>query len=175
MKSLRKLTTALLALLLTFGIATPAFAASESDIISALKDAKMPQTYIIQTENYLNANEVTSAQADTIIAEIKKADAIMAAAGTTDVTKLTESDKTKVLEYIKNAAGAIGLTVTVEARANGYFEFTFKDASGNIVSVFTSNQVKQTGANNLLFAAGIALMITAAASSLVLRKKVAVQ
>jgi len=170
MKLFKKLSTFILTATLVIGTSVTVFAAPNDDVISALKNANLPTTYIIQAENYLKTTTLTAAQSSAVVAQITDAAAILDAAGVKDVTSLSAADKTSILANVTAAGNAIGLEVNVVKQANGQFAITATDANGNTVVNFSSNEVKQTGLDNTLLYAGILMIILAAGSVFVLRK-----
>jgi hypothetical protein len=170
MKFTKKLTTLLLALSLTVGTSITAFATPNEDAIAALKNAKVPATYVIQAENYLKTTTLTADQSAAVIAEITEANAIVNASGVTDLTKLSETDKNAVLAKIVDAGKAIDLTVNVTKQSNGQYLVVAKDASGNTVLNFSSNEVKQTGMDSTIIYVGMLMIILSAGSVFVLRR-----
>ena len=166
----KKLATLILTLSLAIGTSITAFASPNDDIIAALKSAKVPATYLIQAENYLKTTTVTAEQSTAVIAQISEADAIVAAAGVTDITKLSAADKNAIIENIVAAGDAIDLTVSVTKQSNGQHLVVAKDASGNTVLNFTSNEVKQTGMDNTIIYVGMLMIVLAAGSVFVLRR-----
>ena len=171
MKLTKKLTSLVVAAALVVGTSITAFAAPKDEVIQALKDAKVPQTYIIQAENYLKTRTLTSEEAAAVKAQVSVAEKVMVDAGTKDASKLTSEQKNEVLAAVKKAGESVGLTVSVTKQSNGQFEIVAKDASGKIVASFTSKEVKQTGINTTIIYAGALMMILAAGSVLVVRRK----
>ena len=170
MKFTKKLSTLLLALSLTVGTSITAFATPNDDAIAALKNAKVPATYVIQAENYLKTTTLTADQSAAVIAQITEANAIVNASGVTDLTKLSEADKNAVLENIVQAGKAIDLTVNVTKQSNGQYLVVAKDAAGNTVLNLSSNEVKQTGMDNTIIYVGMLMIILSAGSVFVLRR-----
>jgi len=171
MKIAKKLSTLILSLLMVFGASSMALAAPNDDVISALKANHVPQDYIIQTDNYLKNHTLTKSQSDAVIVQIEKANSIMVAAGTKDYEKLSSSDKAAITKAIYAAANAVGLDVTVQEMASEHYHFVVKDSSGKIVADFTSSSVKQTGINTSLIFGGMILLVLAAGSFVVLKKR----
>jgi hypothetical protein len=170
MKLTKKLTTLFLTLSLTIGTSIVAFAAPNDDVISSLRNAKVPETYIIQAENYLKTTTLTEAQSTAVIAEISQAVAVVTASGVKDLSMLSGADKDAILADVVAAGNAIDLTVNVTKASNGQYLVVAKDASANTVVSFSSNEVKQTGVNTTLIFAGVLMMILAAGSVFVLRR-----
>ncbi len=170
MKFTKKLSTLLLALSLTVGTSITAFATPNEDAIAALKNAKVPATYVIQAENYLKTTTLTADQSAAVIEQITEANAIVNASGVTDLTKLSETDKNALLAKIVEAGKAIDLTVNVTKESNGQYLVVAKDASGNTVFNFSSNEVKQTGMDSTIIYVGMLMIILSAGSVFVLRR-----
>lgn len=171
MKLSKKLTSLILTAALVVGTSFTAFAAPSDDVISALNSAKVPETYRIQAENYLKTITVTADQAATIKAEISDANAVVTAAGVTDLSKLSKADKDKVLADATAAGKAIGLTVSVTKLANGQYAVVAKDQNGNVVINFTTNEVKQTGMDTTVIYMGLLMIVLAAGSVFVVRRE----
>lgn len=114
-------------------------------------------TDLAQAENYLKANDVTSAQATSVVTSIQGARTILAkqtvaATSLEDLySKLSPADKTALQNHILSAASALNLKVTF---ANG--TVTFTDAAGNVVY----KQASVTGANPIIKATGASYMIS---------------
>lgn len=170
MKLRKKLVTLALSLSLVLGTSVTAFAAPNDDVIQALKDAKIPQSYITQAENYLKTTTLTAAQATAVQAQVTKAADVMKAVNVTDATKLTDSQLQTVLTAVKDAGTAINLNITVAKESNGSVSIVAKDTAGNTVVTFSTTDVKQTGANNTIFIAGILFIVLAAGSVIAVRK-----
>jgi len=170
MKLTKKIASLFLTAALVVGTTVTAFAAPNDEVIQTLKDAKVPQTYIIQAENYLKTTTLTAEQVTAVKAQISVAQNVMKDAGTTDASKLTQAQKDKVLASVTEAGKAIGLTVTVTKQSTGKFEIVAKDASGKVVASFTSNEVKQTGVNTTVIYVGALMMVLAAGSVVAIRR-----
>jgi hypothetical protein len=167
----KKFTTLFLTLALVVGTSITAFAAPNDDTIAALKNAKVPATYIIQAENYLKTNTLTADQSVAVVAQITDAGNVIEASGITDLTKLSAADKDKILQNVVDAGNSIGLTINVTKQSNGQFSIVAVNAAGESVLNLTSNEVKQTGLDNTIIYVGGLMILLAAGSALVLRKK----
>lgn len=172
MKLSKKLASMVVAASIVLGTSVTAFAAPNDDVISALKNAKVPATYLIQAENYLKNNTLTADQASAVTSKINDAASVLKTAGVTDITKLSAAQKQQVIADATSAGSAIGLTVTTAKQSNGTYAVVAKDASGNTVANFTSNDVKQTGSNDIALALGAVLLVAAAGSTAFAVKKV---
>lgn len=163
---MKKILSILALAVLFFGTSTSVSAASENDILTALNDAGVPAVYVTQAENYLKANDVSEADADQIIEHIKNAAAI--AAGVTDPSKLSRAQLQAILAEVTAAAAVLGLTLTIEDGV-----VTFYDAAGKIVAQFSlsGNEVKQTGSSYIYLVSGLGLLVAAAGSAVLLKRK----
>lgn len=171
MKLLKNSVILLLTFILAFSMVATALAAPNDDMIQALKDAKIPSTYIIQAENYLKTRELTQAEADAAIIQIKKAADIMEKAGTKDLTKLS-ADKQQILAIVVDAGAANGITISIKKGSNGTYTISGADSTGKEVINFSSKEVKQTGSNDILLLLGAVFMITAAGSIFAIKRYV---
>jgi LPXTG-motif cell wall-anchored protein len=163
---MKKILSVLAIALLFLGFSTSASAASENDIITALNNAGVPAVYVTQAENYLKANDVTAAEADQIIASIKRAAVI--AAGVTDPSKLTQEQLQAILSEVTAAATVLGITLNL---ADGVV--TFADADNKIVAQFSlsGNEVKQTGSSYTYLVSGLALLVASVGSVFFIKRK----
>jgi hypothetical protein len=151
---------------------TTAFAATQADVVKALKDAKVPEVYIIKAENYLKTNTLTDAQSSAVIAQINEVDKIMDNAKVYDFTKLTQTDKDKVIAAVKSAATSANLNVSFTKNAAGQTVVTLVDSNGQTVLAASTNEVdmKKTGNNSTVLILGSFMVIAAAGSLLVVKK-----
>lgn len=69
MKLTKRLTTLFLTLALVLGTSIIALAAPNDDTIAALRAAKVPETYIIQAENYLKTTTLTAEEATAVVSQ----------------------------------------------------------------------------------------------------------
>lgn len=171
MKLSKKFTTLFLTLALVVGTSITAFATPNDDTINALKNAKVPTTYIIQAENYLKTNTLTAEQSVAIIARITAAVKVLETSGITDLTKLSSADRDRILQNVIDAGNAIDLTVNATKQSNGQFSIVAVNDAGESVLTLSSNEVKQTGLDNTIIYVGGLMIILAAGSALILRKK----
>lgn len=172
MKLSRKIAGFALSFALLASSASVVFAAPNDDVIKALKDAKLPKTYIVQAENYLKNNEVAPEAAASVKENIEKAEDIMKAAGTKDASKLSEADVQKVMTAVKEAGKAMDLEINVKKNDNGSVAIVAKDSKGELVADFSTAEVKQTGVNNTLLVFGAGLFMMSVAGFVVARKKI---
>lgn len=151
-----------------------AFAATQADVIKALKSAGVPEVYVIKAENYFKTNTLTETQNSAVVGQINEAKDIVKAAGTTDYTKLSQGDKEKVLNAIEAAASAANLNVSVTKDASGKAVITLVDAKGQVVVAANASELdlKKTGNDSTVLVLGAFMVIAAAGSLLVVRRKV---
>lgn len=133
----------LLASVLVFGVSANVIAATNQDTIAALNSAGVQSVYVTKADNYLKSSNLSAAQLDQVNAQINEVSVILKAAGVTDVTKLSKTDKNQVMASVTEAAKAANLTVTF---GTGFASFA--DASGVEVFRATTNEngLKVTGA-----------------------------
>lgn len=119
-------------------------------------------------KSYLADNEISADVADQIIAKGDKIIAIMNAAGTTDLTKLSSSQKNEIRTLATDAATLAGATVNYD---NSSKRVTVKGANGKTYgsAPITNTKLAATGSDYTIYIAvsGLALVV---ASSAVYRK-----
>lgn len=149
---MKKLLTSLLAVaLIACATVAPANAAGtitadEQKIITKLEGYGVPAEYVTQAKNYLLANDVTSADVNTLISKIEEVKAMCDEAGITTVKQLEDADASfhnKFLAAVNNAAAVIGVKVSVSADGT----VTAVDSKGNPVTGSTTKPMGQTGAS----------------------------
>jgi hypothetical protein len=170
MKISRKLTSLCLTAAIMIGTSVTVFAAPNDDVITALKDAKVPQTYIIQAENYLKTTTITAAQATIVKTQINAAAEVAKAAGITDITKLSTADKDKLMANVTTAGKAIELNISFAKQSDGKYALAATDKNGKSVINFSAKEVKQTGADNTIIYLGALMIVLAAGSVFVLKR-----
>ena len=133
----------------------------------ARKSVSSPELAAI-VKSYLADNEISADVADQIIAKGDKIIAIMNSAGTTDLTKLSSSQKNEIRTLATDAATLAGATVSYD---NSSKRLTVKGANGkNYGTVpITNTKLAATGSDYTIYVAisGLALVV---ASSVVYRK-----
>ncbi|MEQ8196619.1 MAG: hypothetical protein ABRQ27_01180 [Clostridiaceae bacterium] len=171
---MKKLFTLLMTIALVASMSVTAFAATKNDIITALKNAGVPSVYVTKAQNYLKTHEVTDAQTATVVAEINHVMDLMKKENTTDLTKLSLSTKTEIMQSIKDAAAALGLTASFDRNASNKYVLTLRDADGNILLQTTAAEVKmkKTGSDSYVLLAGTVMIILAGTSLVIARRKV---
>ncbi|MCD6321833.1 MAG: hypothetical protein J7L77_02290 [Clostridiales bacterium] len=154
---------ALIILLMSFSIT--ASAATVNDILQALRDANVPEVYVLQAESYMAGKTVTPAIADAIIVHINNADTI--AAGETKLSVLNSSQKNDIMIEIAAATALLDLTVSYVDET-----LTVKDDSENIVGILSlEDAIKQTGYDYNLILYGVALFLLTGVAVIATRKK----
>ena len=136
-------------------------AAKESDIITALISANVPDEYCTLAQSYLNRPEIelTEAQIIKIIAYIN--DAKKTAGGVFDPQKWVESQKLIILSDVLSVCRESDLTFV----RNNDNQYSIYDSSGKtILRVDNHAQIKKTGYDYFLIPAGFALIALAGIS-----------
>lgn len=100
----------------------------------------VPNSYMVQAENYLNTIDLTEDQANQIIAAVDKAKAYVKDNGITDIHGLSQSQKSQLLSFAQEAASVVGLKVTI---VNGN-NIMITDSNGTTVATFEA-AIKVTG------------------------------
>lgn len=161
------LSVALTILVIVMSFTAVVSAAPVDDVIKALQDAKVPAAYVEQARSYFAANAITADQATAIVANVKAAST--AAAGKTKLSELSDAQVTAIMTEIKEAAQVVGLTASYD---NG--TINVKDSTGKLViSESGAGAVKQTGFDYSIVLFGLAGLVIAGASALVIKKKFA--
>ena len=165
-----KIIVAMLIAIIIMGTAN-VFAATTNELINEVYSIGskygLTNSDKVKIERYLRDNPVTEAEADKLIEKAKEIDSIMQKAGTTDITKLSEEDKSKIKEIAEEAASILNLTLTIK---NGKIEI-YKD--GKLIEVVSIERGKlaYTGNNNFMVYGIIAVAVIALATLLVVKKR----
>lgn len=141
MKLFKKLMVMAASLTMVFAMSVTAFAATKSDIVAELKKAGVPDEYITTAETFLANNEVTTAEADQVVALIKEAAVTKGSA--TKVSDLTAEQKKAIFKNVEDAAKVVGATVTVDTK-NNTVKVTDKNSKEYVVTE-TKEVIKPTG------------------------------
>lgn len=156
-----------------FSMAASASAAGNKDVIQALKDAKVPEFYIIHAENFLKTRELTSEEAEYLIELIQRCYDIMKKAGTRYVTKLPLESKLEIVSIVKEGGRSIGLDVTLIKNSDGSWNVIgVEEGSGKETFHFTTNVVRQTGVDYTVLYLGAALILIAIASVVIIKSRI---
>ena len=83
-----------------------------NDLYAKLAPYGATNTEKVRIERYVADNNVTDAQAATVLAKVDAAIAVMNAEGVTDYRQLSESGKSQIKALAQEAANAVGLTLT---------------------------------------------------------------
>ncbi len=149
-------------ILLAFSIT--ASAATVNDILQSLRDAGVPEVYVLQAESYMADKTITSTTADAVITHITNAATI--ADGETKISVLTGEQKSGIA--VEFAAACALLNLRAEF---GDHNLTVYDESDNIVFIVTSEEaIKHTGYDYNLILYGFILLALSAASVFVTKR-----
>ena len=120
------------------------------------KSVSLTSAEIKQVNDYFANNEVTDEQATFIKGKIDEAIAVMEAAGVSDVSKLSSTDKQKLISLAQEAAAKVGLTVNTSTGV-------VTNAAGEVVFKLQEGKLVQTGTNYVpyIVAAGVAIIAVA--------------
>lgn len=149
MKTLKGLLAGgVLASMLVFGTSVNVYAATSQDTIAALNSAGVDAVYLTKAENFLKSSNLSASQLDQVNVQLNTVSDLLKSANVTDVSKLSEADKTKAMAAVTEAAKAADLNVTFgrkSATSNAFVSFT--DASGAEVFRASSDEkgLKVTG------------------------------
>ena len=92
----------------------------------------------------------------------------MDAAGETDITKLSQADKNKIIDIANSAASELGLSLSYDASTKTLS--VYKD--GKLIessSIASNNELTQTGSANYVYVAILAVAVIAIAAVVVKR------
>nr|WP_316617171.1 LPXTG cell wall anchor domain-containing protein [uncultured Ruminococcus sp.] len=139
---MKKLSAIIVALLLVAVSAVSAFAAgindNEQKVLDELKTSvKMqgtemywPESYVNQAENYFNTIDLTSEQADKILADIKTGKSQLEATGAKNIADCTTAQKKDLMATLKNAMTVVNGTASYDKTTG---EVTLKSESGEVI------------------------------------------
>lgn len=153
-------------------------AATESELLEYLSQeftvggetVSISEADKVKIERYLNENEVTAEQADAVIAKVDEAVAVLEAAGETDITKLSQEDKNKLMGIANDAASVLGLSLSYDASTKTLS--VYKD--GQLIestSITSSEELVQTGMTNYVYIAILAVVVIAIAAVVIKRAR----
>lgn len=168
----------LLVVMLMVALVGTVNAATESELLNYLskeftvagEKVSISEADKVKIERYLNDNEVTAEQADSIIAKVDEVIAIMDEAGETDLTKLSQEDKNKIISIANSAAEELGLTLSYDASSKTLS--VYKD--GKLIessSIVSNDELVQTGSANYVYVAILAVAVIAIAAVVVKRAR----
>ena len=174
----RLATVTLLIVMVVAFLAGTVNAATESELLEYLSQeftvggetVSISEADKVKIERYLNENEVTAEQADAVIAKVDEAVAVLEAAGETDITKLSQEDKNKLMGIANDAASTLGLSLSYDASTKTLS--VYKD--GQLIestSITSSEELVQTGMTNYVYIAILAVVVIAIAAVVIKRAR----
>lgn len=122
-----------------------------------------------QLERYLNSNPVTDAQVATVKTKVQQIISIMDSKNTINPTKLTTAEKTTVINLIKDAGLAVGVTVTADSTNNSIALFDNTGAKLDVIT-FDSGRLPFTGLDVILYNI-VAVIVIIIAMVQIIKKK----
>jgi LPXTG-motif cell wall-anchored protein len=142
-------------------------AATEQDLIDyASKYATASE--MVQLKQFLSENEVTSTEADQIIAKADEIVAIMDNAGVSEISQLTKEQKQQAFSIAKEAAAIVDVQLTYDSKNEQIIPY--KDGKALTAVPINKNQtLAKTGNDSTVYVAisGLAAVL---AGSAILRK-----
>lgn len=137
---------------------TVANAATKDELIAAVsktytvagKKVSLSNSDLVKVKRYVSENEISSENADAIIAKIDEAVNLMDKEGTSDPTKLSKSKKEELLNIAKEAASLAGASLTYDA--NNKSISIYKDGKlYDSVSLTSNYKFTQSGSNHMIY------------------------
>lgn len=122
-------------------------------------------------KKYLEANPLSDEDAAAVKAKAEAAIAVMDEANTTDVTKLSDADKEKLLTLVNSAADIAGVTVKVDTAKKSV---TVSDKAGKVIfaeKYTTRSTLTYTGANYAMYIVPVVAIIAVAMVVVIKRNK----
>lgn len=150
---MKKITTLVLSLVLVLAMSITAFAATNNDVLGALKGHVSGDVYG-QVEAFLSENKLTEAELTAVKGYVDAA--VKEANGVTDVTKLTAEQKKNIKNDILAAAGeikSVKVDVNFDAASNSVVV-----KAGDKTYTAKANAVQATGVSTTATVAGIAVL-----------------
>ena len=126
---------------------------------------KLSASDIVKIERFLNENEISDADQDSIIAKLDSIITILNKNGTSNVTMLDASTKEQILSIAKDAAQIAGVTLTYD---NTDKVLSIYKNGVMVDAFFADPYLKQTGDTNVMIIVGTLLII--AGATLVIKK-----
>ena len=120
------------------------------------KSVSLTSAEIKQVKDYLAANELTDEQATFVKEKVDECISIMEAAGVSDVSKLSATDKQTLMNKAQEVASKLGLTLNTSTGV-------VTNAAGEVVFKLREGKLVQTGADYVpyIVAAGVAIIAVA--------------
>lgn len=170
---MKTILTLSLVLLLVVSIGGAAAAAPKDDVLAAINATGADATFKVQAENFLRAYTLVQAQADVIIPEIQRVDAI---AGPKEykTENLAPEEKAEILEAVATALAALDMTFSYEKNSDGSASAVVSDEGGTVLASFriADNQVSRTGFDSTLLLVALGVMLLGGVSGLAFRSRV---
>ena len=174
----RLATVTLLVVMLVGVLVGTVNAATESELLAYLSQeftirgetVSLSEADKVKIERYLNENEVTAEQADSVIAKVDEAIAVLEATGETDLTRLSQEDKSRLVSIANDAASVLGLSLSYDASTKTISVYK----NGVLVestSITSSQELVQTGATNYVYIAILAVVVIAIAAVVIKRAR----
>ena len=165
---MKKAIKILAVLVVLLSIATTVYATTEDELIAYLSKSftiagqkiSMPTEYVKEAKRYVATYDISSEEADKVIAKIDEGVALMNRAGVADVNSLSKAQKQNLLSIAQEAASAVGAKISY-TQGTG---LTVIGEDGKVfgtyqVSSKNSNKFVQTGSDYMIYyVAGAAII-----------------
>ncbi len=113
---------------------------------------------------------VTNAQADDVLAKAKEAEAVMQAAGVTNVSQLSQADKDQLVTIANDAASIVGADVSFK---DGKIAISKDGKTLEVISLSSNGTLAYTGNNVSTVLVVSSIAVLALATVFVARRKMA--
>lgn len=173
---MKKILSLVLTLVIGVSMVIPAYAATNTDVINELKagfkvngvQKNIPNEYIKVAQDFLDSNNLTSAQLDELIEDGRAIKKEWQATGIVEFRNLPESVRNKLMNMASEAAKKVGATISFDGK-----NIQIKDKNGRTYQISLRNPIKTTGSDitNIVLLGSVFLVIIAAASIIVIKKR----
>ena len=123
----------------------------------------------VQMDRFLATNELTEAQVNTAISKSKEAVALLEKEDTSDLSKISTSVRTQVINLAKEAGNTVGVNVKVDSTNKSVI---LSDLSGNVIGTtsYANNKLPFTGTDIAMYVAVASILIISVAMIFSLKK-----
>lgn len=177
---MKKLISALCAVVMMAAFAVPAFAATKDDVISELKAGvkvgdkvkQIPDKYIETAESFLANNDLSAEELDTALTDLKATRDLWASTGKTEFKDIPADVQKQLQNMAAASAKKVGATLTFDGKTISVVDKNGK--SYNVLATAASSgssPIKQTGADyTMLVTVSAAVLLVLGGAVVVSRK-----
>lgn len=160
-------------------LTTVANAATTEELVSFLSQAheiagetkQITAAQKVEVERFLSEYPVTEEQADQVIAKIKEGIAIMDAAGTADLDKLSSSEKSSLTALANEVGDILDVKLVVDSSTKSVAIYDKDGKQLSSVPYGNTDTLVNTGANYTVYIVASVLAIFAVATIIIANKK----